>query len=580
MRQSWRQYPLNWLRHHGLVILAYLLTTLVMTYPIITNLDGSWLAKRDIDTFVKIWDIWWLKQQAIPGESLVYTDLLFHPEGLDLSFHSISWTVAVGSWLLAFVVDQIVAYNLTILFAVFTTALAAYLLIYTLLRDRAAAWLGGLIYSFAPYHIAHTAGHPDLVHLAPIPLAVLLIIIAIANSSMMAAAGSALMIGLAAYTSLYIMDFALLTTLPVLVYLALFKNRWHDGRFWQIILFFGALTLLFLAPRLVPIFRSPEALAFAIESKYEASIKQTDLLAFIVPSQFNPIFAPFVTGKADSFKMNEDWPAYLGVIPLLLSAVALTWKKRRSEVLFWFVMGLVFALLSLGPILRFNGQVYEAIRLPANYLTWFPPVRAVARPDYFVLALLLPLAVCAAYGFSRILEALAEHKITKSGLVLGLSLLLLFEYWNGPYPGIPTTVNPFYRQLAGEEDDFALIELPMGRNESKSYLYYQTVHQKPIVEGLSGRIPADAYQYIAGNALLARWRHSVPLNCSEGVPEAIQAALAQLEASGFRYVIVHHEEDGAMLDVYADYLTAPPVYQDSELAAYLLSDIRTNFSCP
>ncbi len=81
----------------------------------------------------------------------------------------------------------------------------------------------------------------------------------------------------------------------------------------------------------------------------------------------------------------------------------------------------------------------------------------------------------------------------------------------------------------------------MGRRESKDYTLYQTFHQRPIVEGLSGRTPPEAYQYIDGNPLLARWRNQQPLDCGALSAQAIDGALQQLLNDGFRYVIVHHD---------------------------------------
>ena len=117
-----------WLRRDGVVILLYVLTTIVISYPLAFKLGGQWLALRDNDTYLKLWDSWWLQEHVFNGASLTFTDLLFHPNGLDLSYHSISWTVALLSLILGSVTDSITAYNLTILIALFGTAYAAYLL--------------------------------------------------------------------------------------------------------------------------------------------------------------------------------------------------------------------------------------------------------------------------------------------------------------------------------------------------------------------------------------------------------------------------------------------------------------------
>ncbi len=568
-----------WLRRDGLVIALYLLVTAVMTYPLIFHLDNRWLAYRDIDTYTKLWDHWWFTRTISAGQPLNYTRDLFYPIGLDLTFHSISWTTTVLIWLIAPLLGNIAAYNFNILFAVFTSAYAAYLLIRTLVQHRGAAWLGGLIFSFVPYHMAHTGGHPDLTQLAAIPLAVLFFTRALTRSSIRSALLAALMVGLVCFTGLYLFEFAVISLLPAFIYTAFTQKRWRAPRFWLVLGVFGLVSAFLTSPRVVPLLSSPDALSSVIEEKYSADTMQTDLLAYITPSHFNPIFAPVVGEVAARFEMNRKWPAYLGFIPLSLIALAALWKKNRLVTWSWLLLGLFFAVMSLGPVLRFNGQIYENISLPYGWLVELPFIRIVARPDYFVLGLLLPLAVVAAIGCDWCLTALDQRRRAQTALLITLTAVLLFEYWNGPYPGFELSVHPIYRQLAQEPGDFAIIDLPMGRRESKDYTLYQTFHQRPIVEGLSGRTPPEAYQYIDGNPLLARWRTQQPLDCGALSATTIDGALQQLTNDGFRYVIVHH--DGVPLpEAFATYFTVAPKFADETLSVYTLTDLQKAGWCP
>ena len=516
---------------------------------------------------------------AFNEPSLFFTDILFHPLGLDLSFHSISWSVAFLSWALTAVTDAITAYNLTILIAIFSTAYAAYLLARPFVRYRAAAWLAGAIYSFAPYHILHSGGHPDLVHLAPIPLAVLLLFIAMTRPSLLAALGAALMVGLAGFTSLYIMVFALLTLGPVLVFLLFDKRRWTQRQVWRSVILFSLVSMLLLSVRLVPIFRDSGALTEAIDSKYTARRDQADLLSYVLPSHFNPFFTPFTREIASQLgNTNRRWPAYLGIVPLALTISALTWKKKRKLVFLWFSIGLIFLILSLGPVLRINGNIYDNIVMPAKYLSSFPPIRAVGRPGFFAIGVLLSIAMLAAYGFDRLLIRMEDRRALQIALMITLPGLLMLEYWSGEFPGEPTNVSPFYEQLAHEPDDFGIIQLPMGRPRSKRYLYFQTIHQKAIVEGLSARTPVEAYEYIMNNPLLRNWSSGTPLDCGIQEQPQLVSALEELIDDDFRYVIVHHTA-ARIPSQYTEYFSADPVYQDSDLTAFELTDLSYQPPC-
>ena len=68
---------LTWFRRDAVVLLLYLLLTVALTWPLTENLGGSWLATRDNDTFVKLWDQWWLQRYLDTNQSLLYTTDLF-----------------------------------------------------------------------------------------------------------------------------------------------------------------------------------------------------------------------------------------------------------------------------------------------------------------------------------------------------------------------------------------------------------------------------------------------------------------------------------------------------------------------
>jgi hypothetical protein len=307
---------------------------------------------------------------------------------------------------------------------------------------------------------------------------------------------------------------------------------------------------------------------------------QTDLLSYLLPSHLNPLFASYTSEIASSFSyMSAKWPAYLGIVPLALTIFALTWKKQRKIVLLWFSIGVIFFVLSLGPALRFNGNLYEDIVLPARYLSWFPPIRAVGRPNFFVLGVLLPVAVLAAFGFERLLRLLEGRRTIQLALMFAHPGLLLIDYWSGEFPGISANVSPFYEELARETDDLAIVQLPMGRSESKRYLYLQTIHQKPIVEGLSARTPAEAYQYIQSNPLLASWSKEQQMDCSLRNNDHFISALDKLIVDGFRYVVVHHTRSDILLR-YADSFPQKPFYQDSEITVFEVVALRDQPPCP
>ncbi len=77
------------------------------------------------------------------------------------------WT---GAALARLVGDPVVAFNLLVLASFPLAALFAYLLAWELSRSRLAAWVAGLAFAFAPFHLAQAAYHPHGAQVQWLPL--------------------------------------------------------------------------------------------------------------------------------------------------------------------------------------------------------------------------------------------------------------------------------------------------------------------------------------------------------------------------------------------------------------------------
>jgi hypothetical protein len=118
----------------------------------------------------------------------------------------------------------------------------------------------------------------------------------------------------------------------------------------------------------------------------------------------------------------------------------------------------------------------------------------------------------------------------------------------------------------------------MGRGSAKHYVYHQTFHEHPIVEGLTARTPAAAFDYIKNTMLLSRWRRSRPLRCDPYSAALIRKSLDSLREDGFHYIIAHHKRGGVELR-FADYFRLPPVYRDRLLSVYSVEDMQARSPC-
>lgn len=528
------------------------------------------------DMYMKIWDVWWLENLFTTGQSFYYSEELFYPLGLDISYNPTSWTTTAVIWLLAQLIGAFSSYKILILTAVFTSAYTAYILIQWLTKHQVASWFGGVVYSFAPYHFADLRGHPDLAQIAPIPIAVLFFVQGLTTGSVKKLIGAGLMVGIVAWTGLYLFGFTMITLGLLAIYIAFTNYRWQQRRFWYLVAIFSLSSLILVIPRLYPLFRNTSTLSFVISEKYSDSKFQADVLAYIIPPIANPILEPLAGDLSTRFAKSENkYPSpYLGIVASAAALSAFFWCKKRNEIWIWSALAALFIMMSIGPFLRFGGETYTNIRLPASVLLNFDPLRAI-RPNLFHYGFLLPFAVLVSYGMKRWFSRLESRRIVFSAVIAFLTIMIFSEYWIGQFRFRPLEVSPFYDQLVSDEQEYALIDLPMGYSESKRYLFLQSIHNRAIVEGMSSRMPPNAFDYIESNLLLERWQKFKKLDCSDFSDDSYIQAIEALMSDGFRYLILHREEEN--FEAYFE--PVPVFYKDSKLTVYSLSDMAKKLPC-
>ena len=235
-------------------------------------------------------------------------------------------------------------------------------------------------------------------------------------------------------------------------------------------------------------------------------------------------------------------------------------------------------MLLLGSVLQVDGYKYSHIVLPKSLLTDLLP--AVFAPfhttDHFQMGILLPLAVMSCYGLKSILDARPEKH--RAAITLAVIAVVAFEYYETTDVRVVPDEQIAFIEWLREEDAFGeprLINLPMGRQESKYYGFYQTHTGFPQVEGLSGRTPPQAYDYIEGNRMLRAWRRGAAVHCIPPLQSEYIAALDQLQSDGFTHVIWHHWL-GADKEIESSFVDVKSSFSDEYVRVYRLADLRRN----
>jgi hypothetical protein len=585
------------LRRDFRVLLFFTVLALLMTWPLITKINVAYAGNNE-DLWTFQWDNWWTRYALQHGYDLLFTPVQFYPVGVSLAAHSLSFYNSLLWIPLAAVFGDIAAYNITVLLTFILSGytmfkLAEYLLgsvnqgsVNQLIRDQKTAvpipdyrslipaMLSGLIFAFAPYHFSQSLGHVSLASVQWFPLLALFSLKAARETRRRNSLWLGLTTFLIAATRLQflVLGGAVFALFMLVDWLAL-RQEWTRGAWLRLIAGVAiglvlSLPIVLPAAQLITQAATPDELIAD-----EQTWGQTDLAAYFVPMTYHPLFGSIVQPLYENFVKNRAWMPYLGIVPLLLAVWGALRARRRA--LPWVVIGSFSFIMALGPFLRVNGAELTDLPLPYALIGDRFPLNILRSPDRYNLMLPLALAPLAAWGVQDVLDRVQaragrdaasrpRRAVYAAGLFLGA--IILFEYLGVPYPTIePLPTSPFQEQLAQDGEDYAVLDIPLDRSDTKRYLYYQTEHGKPTVQGRVARVPAEAFQLFDRIPLLSGWQRSLLARR----PPDLGSQLQLLADQNVRYIILHKDfAPPEAVSSLRNYFTLPPVYEDDQIAVY------------
>jgi len=568
------------IREHLHFIVVVTLLTLVMTFPTIVYVfrtDVFWLPTgQSHDVYIALWDVWYGAKVLTGQADRFFTDLMFYPEGVSLAYHPLVIPHIIPVNLLNLILPFAGAFNLGFLLIILASTLTAYIYLNWLLRDKWIALFGAVIFGCSPHVLGHP-NHPAIAYVASMPVTIYCFHRGVQEDRLLFVGFAGLFAGLSSWIIMYVY-ICILITLGLFT-CALALSKWKEKRFWIQIGLLIASVFAFSILRIYPLMADSQAQAQAA-AWYGNREPSMDIMSFFI-NLHHPIFGPAALSIFQTPVDARLSPSvFLGYLPLGLIGFGFCRSSNRRSMASWAALGVVFFVLQLGSFLYVNGTLFGAFPLPKYFLDrLFPSVfRSFFQTDILHMGLLLPVAVLSSYGLSAFLQRRAMQ--SRHLVVLLLVAVVAFEYYIPKKENsIPREEFEFIDWLAATENEseIRLINLPMGRKNSKRYNLYQALSGYPHAEGAISRTPDRAFDYIRANPILEFWNRNLPITCSLENRDNYLSALSQVEADGFTHV-VFHQNVGNRLTVVDSFENADPSYKDDFVWIFDMDNLRE--SCP
>lgn len=544
----------------AIVVLTFAILTILLTWPAVTQLD-SHLAQNlhwSRDAYQQAYEMWWFKKALVDLHTSPGTlRWIYFPTGgyypLLLTYFT---TYAVGVPFLFFL-SPVATYNVVFLLTFFLSGLSGYALCAYLTRNRWAGLLGGIIYAFYPNRMAHAlAGHLELISTYLFPLYLLLLI----KTARRPRPARTILCGLTLAASclvqpLFIPYLLVPFTATWLLYERFILRERFERRAWWMLLGAFGLAALIVTPFYWPVLREQASGQGAYLEDIGAVRFAADLLGVVAPSSANPVLKALGLVPAYAERVApSDWRiaellTYAGIVPLTLAPLAV-WSQRR-RVGAWALVALLAAVLSLGPLLKVNGQVVtfsadgvqSGVALPYALLLKVPLLALNRAPARINATLMLALAVLAAYGLAWLLTHIRRgwKHITAGALCL-VVLIEFLVIW--PLPTLPVETPAFMAAMARSPNEGAVLNLPVGAGYVKqAAIFYQTVHERPVFDSWFQRaLPVfpDVAEFLDGLLLPSTQADIVPAPAPGD-----RAAVARAEGTGYVFLYTPYVDNAA-----------------------------------
>lgn len=465
--------------------LAILLTA-YHTYPVAFRLgqvsrldsgDGQWC----------VWVVNWVAHALLTDPANLFNANIFAPHRGALAFSEPN----IGAGVLAIPAylatrNPVAAHNSVAVASFALAFLAAYGLTRYLTGSRSAGVVAGIGFGFSPYAFARTA-EIHLMLSAGIPLSLLAMHRFVDRRSMGRAAALGGALFLQAISCGYYGIFAGLAVGLGVVFFALTRGLWREGRYWLGVGLAALISAVLVSPLFVPLVQLRQATGFG-RSLQESVVYSADWRAYLASSAWAHRWMLPWLGHWNEVLFPGFLTTMLGLAGLGVGLRAAD-RQVRDVTGFYVLLGGLALWASFGP----GAGLYTAL------FHTIPLMVFLRAPGRLGILVVLCLATLAGIGLA---EWRRRNQHTWRPVVIAVAMLLAAELTTMPLRWYHAWTSTDIHTMLAELPPGAVAEFPFYAEPHEwyrhgRYMVMSTFHWHPLLNGYSDYIPAD-FRKIAG----------------------------------------------------------------------------------
>ncbi len=544
-------------RQHGLACLVMVIGVGAWLFPMLGVFSTQFIGDPFGDAYEYAHHIWWIHHALTHAQNPFHVETLAYPNGLGGAWLWGNPFNFAPAWMFLYALPLPTAYNLSIVFHLALNGGTMYWLGWRLLGHFPSALLMGIVFMLYPTTQAHLiASHVGLIAL----WGAVLWMIALENTTTRSHRWAWVWVALA-------LPLAIGGSIQHLIFLVIpfgaiwFIKSLHARQGWAMrrMLLGGVIGLGLALVLIAPILQ--ERTTTPTNQERGDVAYSTDLLAFVAPSFYNPIFSQLTYARNVLGEVkNVEGTAYLGILATCLAGVALF---RVPPARWWGAIVVLGMILALGVFLKWNGEVIivtidgisSPILLPWGWVSRLPLLNIVRTPARFNFLVGAGMAVLAGYGVRDVWHGL--KRLGSGRWLIGFAVVMgiAFEYqvmWHNHapmIPTIPTLERDIFLELRDDPTIRAVFDIPYDHLlATKDGMFLVTVHHKPVIGGqITRRTPV-----------------------SETVLAQLQSTLSPdlLQQYGADMVILHRQWATPELEAHAVQKLGTALYEDERFMVW------------